>query len=253
MACGPAATQRGVGDDRFTRGRRSALICMSMLWLHGSWAQEKAQAVQPYESTRRLDAPQIETSRGNWDIGLFYPVQFYTTRNALGSSTSFTGAGFGVIAARTLYQGLGVMGSYQVDINAVTSGSIFTGANLGLQYVVFGRDSFDLSSPGYNVTRHPVHRGVVAAGIGQRNFDFRSLVSDEEVLLASQRGQTIELEGSTWAPFVRLQINSRVFEFARLGAFVQYQRTLQNRVIKTQIQSYFVGLTYDFVQLKGVD
>ena len=95
-------------------------------------------------------------------------------------------------------------------------------------------------------------RSSISLGVGQRNYDFRTLITQEEIDRAAVgRKVNVELEGSGWAPFARLQLDGRLFGLSRVGSFLQYQVMLPNSVQKTRVVSYFVGLSYDFSRLSG--
>ena len=209
----------------------------------------KAQDGAPKQDTL---APARVVSERPWEIGVFYPFQYYQTQNEIGSSSSFTAVGLGVIATRSFYRGLGIMASYQADLNAVTSAAIFSGFNLGANFVVFGNDALVHDSSSFSMRSYPVIRSSISVGIGQRSYDFRTLVTQEEIDRVSvARKVNVELEGSGWAPFVRLQLDGRLFGMSRIGGFLQYQVMLPNAVQKTRVASYFVGLSYDFSRLSG--
>ena len=205
-------------------------------------ANEPQKVIEPQEKSDKA-----------WEIGIFYPLQFYRTQTDLGSSSSFTAVGFGVLANRLIWDRFGIMGSYQVDLNAVTSAAIFSGANFGASAVFLGQESLVQDSPVYSLRRYPFLRGLISAGVGTRSYDFRTLISTKEIELAQAQGKTIELEGSGWAPFLRLQFDARVWMFARVGAFFQLQNVLQNKAHRTRVQSYFIGLTYEFSRLSGAE
>lgn len=192
------------------------------------------------------------SSERPWEIGVFYPFQVYRTENTLGTSQSFTAVGLGVLASRSIYRGFGIMASYQADLNAVTSAAIFSGVNLGASFVFLGNDTIVHDSSTFSLRSYPVLRSSVSLGIGQRNYDFRTLISAEEAnRIRSQPGAVLELEGSGWAPFARVQVDGRFFGMARIGGFLQYQVMLSNSYQKTKVTSYFVGLSYDFSRLSG--
>jgi hypothetical protein len=219
-------------------------VCLASIGL-ASPAQEPPLAqVRPLESG---------ASKRFWELGVYYPAQFYSTSNAVGTSNAYTAVGFGVLVNRTIAYGIGIMAGYQVDLNAQTSAAIFSGGNLGLSYVIWGQDDLLHTSPSLALRRRPMARSLLFAGVGQRTFDFRSLITQEQVDIARSRDLVLELEGSGWAPFVRLQFDTRVLGTARVGTFVQYQSVLAAPRQRTTIQSYTVGMTYDFSRLTGAD
>lgn len=197
-------------------------------------------------------APVKVVSERPWEIGVFYPFQYYQTQNDIGKSSSFTAVGLGVLATRSFYRGIGIMASYQADINAITSAAIFSGLNIGVNFVFLGNDSLVHDSSSLSLRSYPVIRSGISIGVGQRNYDFRTLITQEEIdRAASNRKVKVELEGSGWAPFARLQLDGRFFGVSRVGGFLQYQVMLPNSVQKTRVVSYFVGLSYDFSRFSG--
>ena len=199
-----------------------------------------------------MPAPVKVISERPWEIGVFYPFQYYQTENDIGKSSAFTAVGLGITATRSFYRGLGMMASYQADINAVTSAAIFTGLNVGVNFVLLGNDSLVHDSSSFSMRSYPLFRSSVSLGVGQRNYDFRTLITKEEIdRVSAGRKVNVELEGSGWAPFCRLQLDGRLFGLSRIGGFVQYQVMLPNSVQKTRVVSYFAGLSYDFSRLSG--
>jgi hypothetical protein len=195
--------------------------------------------------------PSISHDRKFWELGVYYPFQYYLTENALGGSSAYTAAGVGLSAHRPLDWGLGVLAFYQADLNAVSGATIFTGASLGLTYAVFGQDEMRSSSPTFVLRRRPRSRGLLSFGIGQRTYDFRSLISEESVNSAKAQGKTIDVEGSGWAPFARVHVDAVVGQSARVGTFAQVQSILPSSISSTKIQSLVLGLVYDFGRLSS--
>ncbi len=212
------------------------------------WMVPIKAVAQSNSPTQESPAPVKVISERPWEIGVFYPFQYYQTQNDIGKSTAFTAVGLGVIATRSFYRGLGIMASYQADINAVTSAAIFTGLNVGVNFVFFGNDALVHDSSSFSLRSYPLIRSSISLGVGQRNYDFRTLVTQDEI---NKTKVKVELEGSGWAPFVRLQLDGRLFRLSRIGSFFQYQVMLPNSVQRTRVVSYFVGLSYDFSRLSG--
>jgi len=233
-------------------GRSQSLALLGLLGLYWT-AQTSIARGDPSQNTQELQQAARSAWERPWEIGIFYPFQYYQTQNEIGTSSSFTAVGLGVIANRSLFRGIGIMASYQADLNAVTSAAIFSGLNIGAQYDFLGSDSIVHDSSSFSLRSYPVIRSSVSLGIGQRNYDFRTLISNDEAQkILAERKVKVELEGSGWAPFARFQIDGRLFGFSRVGGFLQYQMMLPNAVQKTRVTSYFAGLSYDFSRLSGV-
>ncbi len=228
--------------------------CLRVLVLIGFclWLAPVMAVAQSSSASQDLPSPVKVISERPWEIGVFYPFQYYQTQNDIGKSNAFTAVGLGVIATRSFYRGIGIMASYQADINAVTSAAIFTGLNVGVNFVLLGNDSVVHDSSSFSMRSYPLFRSSVSLGVGQRNYDFRTLIAKEQIdRVAAGRKVNVELEGSGWAPFGRLQIDGRLFGLSRIGGFLQYQVMLPNSVQKTRVVSYFAGLSYDFSRLSG--
>lgn len=228
-------------------GRRSA-ACLLVILLHQVLLTAFAQTARAQETLTEIGAGHDARF---WELGVYYPFQYYVTNNALGRSTAYTAAGAGLIAHRPIGWGLGILALYQADLNAVSGATIFSGASLGLSFAVFGEDEIRSRSATFLLRRRPRSRGLVSFGIGSRNYDFRSLLSEDSVNNAKAQGKTLDVEGSGWAPFARMHFDTVVGASARLGAFLQFQSILPNSASNTRIQSFVLGLVYDFGRLSS--
>lgn len=200
-----------------------AALCLSPALAHGSDRSEASE----------------------WSIAFIVPFQFYQTQNDLGRSNSFALAGLGASLNRRIWSSLHLAGTYQVNLNAVTSAPIFSGTDLGVFWTLFGAEKLLIENNAVQASARPRHGMHIGGGFGQRSFDFGSVVSKEGRSLAE--ANDIELEGHFWSLYGRVRFDtSSLTSGSRWGTFLQYLTSLPTEALKTEVTIYSLGISYEF-------